>query len=110
MSGPDIPLGQKAVTNAALLFHELATNALKYGALANPTGQVMVECSVEAEDVCIVWREVGVAVNIENVEREGFGSRLTTAAVTALGGSLSRRFTGTGIEIQVTLSRSRICE
>ena len=60
--------------------------------------------------MCVNWREVGVAVDMENVEREGFGSRLTQAAVSALGGSLSRHLTSTGLEIQVTLSRSKICD
>nr|WP_312037287.1 PAS domain S-box protein [Mesorhizobium caraganae] len=110
VAGPDIPLGRTAVTNVALLFHEFATNALKYGALSNPTGQVRVECSLRADDVNITWHEAGGTPGPEEPEREGFGSRLTRATVSALGGSFSRHFTSTGLEIRMTLSQAKLCE
>ncbi|MCO5066472.1 MAG: PAS domain S-box protein [Rhizobiaceae bacterium] len=110
VSGADVPLGQKAVTNIALLFHEFATNALKYGALATSSGQVRAECSLKANDVCIVWYEVGVTPALADVGHEGFGSRLTRAAVSALGGSFSRHITDTGLEIRINLSRTKIAE
>ena len=110
VTGPDVPLGRTGITNIALLFHEFATNALKYGALANPTGQVRVECSHEADEVCLIWHEVGVVSGLEDPEREGFGSRLTRAAIAALGGSFTRHITSAGLEIRIIVSRAKISD
>ena len=107
ITGPDTPLGRTAVTNIALLFHEFATNALKYGALGNPSGQVRVECLHEADDICIIWRETGADPNAKEPQGEGFGSRLTRAAINALGGSFSREFTSGGLEIRLVLPRAK---
>ncbi len=43
MSGPDLPVGERATNNIALVFHELATNAVKYGALSTELGKVAVD-------------------------------------------------------------------
>ena len=40
VGGPDIPLSEDLVTSFALLLHEFATNAAKYGALSVPTGRI----------------------------------------------------------------------
>jgi PAS domain S-box-containing protein len=110
VTGHDVPLGRTAVTNIALLFHEFATNALKYGALSSPSGQVRIECSHRMDDICITWHEVDVTSDFEEPEREGFGSRLTRAAISALRGSFSRNFTSRGLEILLTLPQAKIRE
>jgi PAS domain S-box-containing protein len=102
VTGFDCPLGRNAVTNVALLLHEFSTNALKYGALSNPSGQVRIECFDQGNDVCIVWREAGVVSRVEESAHEGFGSRLARAAIGALSGSFSRDFTEGGLEIRLT--------
>ena len=48
LSGPDVELGENALTSLALVFHELATNAAKYGALSTPQGHVHALWNVEA--------------------------------------------------------------
>ncbi|OWK19951.1 hypothetical protein AJ88_34765 [Mesorhizobium amorphae CCBAU 01583] len=110
VTGPDYPLGRNAVTNVALLIHEFATNALKYGALADPSGQVQIECSDQGDDVYVTWREAGVVSRAGETAREGFGSRLARAAITALNGSFSRHFTGGGLEIRLTVPQAKIRE
>lgn len=110
VTGPDYPLGRNAVTNVALLIHEFATNALKYGALADPSGQVRVECSDQGDDLHVTWREAGVVSRTGESTREGFGSRLVRAAITALNGSFSRHFTGDGLEIRLTVPQAKIRE
>jgi two-component sensor histidine kinase len=40
MRGPDVHLGDHAISSMALIFHELATNASKYGALSAESGRV----------------------------------------------------------------------
>jgi PAS domain S-box-containing protein len=110
VTGPDIPLGRSAVTNIALLLHEFATNALKYGALAEPSGKVQIECSDQEDEVCIIWREAGVLSSAGEPLTEGFGSRLARAAIGTLGGSFSRDFTSRGLEIRLTVPQSKMRE
>jgi two-component sensor histidine kinase len=110
VAGPDVPLGRRAVTHVALLFHEFATNAVKYGALAKPSGQVQIDCSNQRDDFCIIWHEAGVASSAGEFTGEGFGSRLARAAVSALSGSFSRSFTSNGLEIRLTLPQVKIRE
>ncbi|UQR64884.1 PAS domain S-box protein [Bradyrhizobium sp. C-145] len=110
VSGPDIQLGRSAVTNLALLLHEFATNALKYGALVDPCGQVRIECFEREHDFCITWREAGVVSPAGESAREGFGSCLARAATTALNGSFSRDFTSNGLEIRLTVPRAKLRE
>ena len=110
VSGPDIQLGRSAVTNLALLLHEFATNALKYGALADPSGQVRIECFEREHGFCITWREAGVVSHAGESAREGFGSRLARAATTALNGSFSRDFTNNGLEIRLTVPQAKLRE
>ena len=45
VSGPDIPIAGSRVTSFALLLHEFATNAAKYGALSTGQGAVAIDCS-----------------------------------------------------------------
>ena len=45
ISGPDIPIARGSVMSFALLLHEFATNAVKYGALSTSAGAVAIDCS-----------------------------------------------------------------
>jgi PAS domain S-box-containing protein len=70
--------------NFALVIHELATNAAKYGALSAPTGRVTVTWTVELDQdparLRIVWQESGGPL-VRQPERQGFGSRLILNAL-----------------------------
>ncbi|UAK26275.1 HWE histidine kinase domain-containing protein [Sphingomonas nostoxanthinifaciens] len=90
-SGPPIMLPSSMVLGMALALHELATNAVKYGALSSPTGRIDVRWSVQRnvyenddarwEDVlCFSWREAGGPV-VTPPTRQGFGSLLIKRAV-----------------------------
>jgi PAS domain S-box-containing protein len=75
--GPSIFLNAKAAQNFALALHELATNAVKYGALSKPGGQVEVGWDILREDgkdlFSFRWRERG-GPPVEPPQRKGFGS------------------------------------
>ncbi|MEZ5899848.1 MAG: HWE histidine kinase domain-containing protein [Hyphomicrobiaceae bacterium] len=71
--GDDIGLDQRAYSVMALVVHELATNAAKYGSLSNQTGQLAVNWSLNEENLEIVWREEGGPPVFEP-KRKGFGS------------------------------------
>ncbi|QIL02769.1 PAS domain-containing protein [Sphingomonas sinipercae] len=75
LSGPDISVAPDAALSMSLLLHEMATNAVKYGALSTPAGKVRVEWQVEGSHFVLHWKETdGPAV--EAPETTGFGSRL----------------------------------
>jgi two-component sensor histidine kinase len=70
-------LNAKTAQNFALALHELATNAVKYGALSNSVGQVEVSWQVSQEDgkdiFSLRWQERG-GPPVTTPERKGFGS------------------------------------
>ncbi len=60
MLGPDLALRSEAIQSLGLAFHELATNATKYGALSNATGKVVVSWQRSGADgIDLTWREQG---------------------------------------------------
>ena len=81
MQGGPIACGAHAVNALALLFHELATNAAKYGALASEHGHVEVSWRQEEDQILIDWRERGGAPVTRPPERSGFGSTLIARTV-----------------------------
>jgi PAS domain S-box-containing protein len=79
ISGPSLRVPPATALALAMAFHELCTNALKYGALSNETGQVRLEWAV-AEDEAprrlrIRWQEAG-GPPVAPPARKGFGTRL----------------------------------
>lgn len=85
MEGPDVTLEAEQALSMGLILHELATNAVKYGALSNPGeggGWVGVTWSdVDADGmVALDWIETGGPV-VTAPTRSGFGSRLIDTSV-----------------------------
>jgi two-component sensor histidine kinase len=79
VGSPSIRIAGAVAQTLSLLVHELATNAVKYGALSNGTGQVRLSWELvpdgDRQKVTLTWQETGgppVAVPT----RKGFGSRL----------------------------------
>lgn len=75
IEGEDVTIDDRSATPLALAFHELATNAAKYGALSVPAGEVRIAIASRDETVEFDWRERGgppVATEAE----AGFGTRL----------------------------------
>jgi two-component sensor histidine kinase len=77
--GPDITMSPKATLSLSLLLHELATNAIKYGALSVDTGRVALNWRIEASDaqpiLVLSWLERD-GPPARTPTRKGFGSRL----------------------------------
>jgi two-component sensor histidine kinase len=59
VSVPELLVGEASATTLALIVHELATNAIKYGALSKAAGRVDVSCTAHDGEVVIVWTETG---------------------------------------------------
>jgi PAS domain S-box-containing protein len=99
ISGPDVWLAPSAALTMALVFHELATNAVKYGALSSDGGAVDIAWDHDpaAQDLRLQWRESG-GPPVALPTRQGFGSRLIERALAGdLNGLASMDFAPGGL-------------
>lgn len=104
LEGDDMIVDPAAVTPLALVFHELATNATKYGALSAAQGVLHIGFQREDERMRIRWMERGSVPLSPSSERIGFGSRLLSLAVERqLKGAISRSQTPDGLIVELTL-------
>ncbi len=85
LRGEDVQLSRQTATSLALIFHELATNSAKYGALANQ-GSIRLEVCAEDGAVAFDWRESGGPEIGGEPRSSGFGTQLIRASVANLGG------------------------
>lgn len=109
LTGEDLVVSGPAVTHLALLLHEFATNAAKYGALAIPDACVTVYCAQSDEDVQIIWKEDGSFPSEYTPDNEGFGTLLAKTAISgALGGEFRREFTPEGLIITIRIPKDRL--
>ena len=83
VSGSDAPVGVRSATSLALVFHELATNAVKYGALSDPVGTVDIRCEQQDGSFSITWLERGGPAVAGPPARRGFGTRMSERVVSA---------------------------
>ena len=73
--GPDLVIGEHALTSLALVLHELTTNAVKYGALSIGQGLVHVTWQIEAGNLLLRWEERKGPGIEKTPTSEGFGDR-----------------------------------
>lgn len=113
LSGCDIVLRARAVEQFSMIVHELATNAMKYGALSNGEGVVAVEGRAEQIDgvtmFCFVWREAG-GPPVEQPTRKGFGSTILLDATKPLADRVALTYATTGLVYQLDIPLSQILE
>ena len=103
LAGDDIPIDDRAATPLALIFHELATNASKYGALSAADGRVAITAELVGDDYRVVWRETGGPRVTSAPAVEGFGSTLSKVSVEGqLGGTLIREWLPEGLLVTMT--------
>lgn len=99
-SGPVIRVNAKQALAISLAVHELTTNAIKYGALSNATGRVVIEWSIENEKSFVFkWIEIGgPAITVPEPSKRGFGSRLIERMLTNdFGGVAELKFAASGL-------------
>lgn len=111
LSGEDAAIDDRSATPFALLFHELATNAAKYGALSAERGYVDLSISGYSNALWIVWKEHG-GPRIDaapQADRNGFGSQLLElSAVRQLGGKVDRAWDEDGLRVTIVIPRSSL--
>jgi PAS domain S-box-containing protein len=104
ISGPDVAIDDRAATPLALLFHELATNATKYGALSTSAGHVTIAIEHDGKTAAIRWRESGGPGVIAPEGPGGFGTQLVElSAVRQLGGRITRDWRSEGLELTIAV-------
>ena len=104
IDGPAVELGGKATQALALVFHELATNALKYADMANHDNRLDIRWQVAGDGVLTIWWEENLNAAITRQEGSGFGTRLIRSLVTGeLGGDLRRELTENGLRLEITV-------
>jgi PAS domain S-box-containing protein len=109
ITGPCLPIGGNAVTSIALVLHELATNAAKYGALSSPGGYIHIDWSVKKDELLLTWKEHGGPSLDGPAEHEGFGSSLVRRLVTGqFGGQLSYDWKPKGLIIHLSMPVERL--
>ncbi|OJF95062.1 sensor histidine kinase [Pararhizobium antarcticum] len=109
--GPAVKLDTQVSQTLGMALHELATNATKYGALANSKGVVALDWSLTSTQLLIVWRESGADLNPETQApvRKGFGTMVLERMLgMALDAKLERQMHRDGIEWRVTIPRDRL--
>jgi two-component sensor histidine kinase len=103
LDGPLVPCHERAINSVALTFHELATNAAKYGALTSDAGHVDVRWRLEGDDLVVHWSERGGPEIEEPPTTRGFGSRLVENTVTRqFGGTLDYQWRPEGLTVKIT--------
>ena len=109
LRGEDVELRPRAVLTLAMAFHELTTNAAKYGALSAAGGRVEIRWQpVDGErggrrQLKIDWIEEGGPPVVEP-ERRGFGSRLIEGSIAAeLGGQARLDYEPDGLRCEIVI-------
>ncbi len=109
ISGDDLPIGPHAATAMALIVHEFATNAVKYGALSREFGTVSVDCKTVGDRFTIDWRERGGPEVLGAPERRGFGTTLSERVATMqLGAAVTRSWLTEGLSVTLDLPAERL--
>jgi PAS domain S-box-containing protein len=107
--GPDVSLAASSVSSLALIIHEFATNAAKYGALSVPDGRIEIRCFEEGNGFVLLWNERGGPPLDSPPGEEGFGTWLTRATAKGqLNGEISREWAAEGLTIRLSVDRDRL--
>jgi two-component sensor histidine kinase len=107
VNGSRVLLPARMVTPIGLIIHELATNAVKYGALSVETGTVDIRWETAGSEadmqlLTMSWIETGgPAITAETAASGGFGSQMTTLAAGQLGGAIEREWPEAGAVVRL---------
>jgi PAS domain S-box-containing protein len=107
--GDDLTLSSRIITPLALVLNELATNAVKHGALSVSTGTVTLESRREGDQIIIRWNEQGGPIIGAQPDHHGFGTRLSEIAVERqLNGRIQRQWDPAGLSITLILNSASL--
>jgi two-component sensor histidine kinase len=102
LTGPDVQISPNSITGIALVLHELATNAAKYGALKHPDGKLLVSWTM-SDVLDLEWSERGGPA-ASAPSRTGFGGTLTRRTVESqFKGTIKYRWEPHGLDISIRI-------
>lgn len=108
VKGPLVRLSNQAAQTMGLAFHEMATNAAKYGAFARREGRLSVSWTLTPDEIELVWRET-VENPIKGSRERGFGTEVIERMVVGtLDANSERTLHQDGIEYRFTIPRAKI--
>ncbi len=111
VQGPPVMLAAQATQPLSMALHELATNAVKHGALSVPTGRVAVTWDTDAETATLRlhWAETGGPAIPGLPQRRGFGTRVMRGTIVdQLGGRHDCRWPASGLACDIILPATRV--
>jgi len=110
IEGPELRLSREAAQGIGMAMHELATNAIKHGALSNEHGRITIAWTCDDNVFSIFWQEHGGPA-VEPPTRRGFGNTvLTTLAEAAVSGHVSMNYNPDGLRWELTCSACNALE
>ena len=109
IAGDDVEIDRSGATALALIVHELATNAMKYGALSNDWARSPSPARRRGSATCLTWRECGGPAINAAPGKAGFGTTMADMAIAGqLGGTLERDWSAEGLCVRLDLPRQRL--
>jgi PAS domain S-box-containing protein len=108
VKGPNVTLSPPAAQTVALTFHELTTNAAKYGALGATSGHLEVSWEIKDENLVVYWREFdGPKIQIPSYQ--GFGTKIINESVIRqLGGKVAYDWASDGLRCVLSIPSDKI--
>lgn len=106
VEGAHVSVGENTTNDLALIFHELATNAAKYGSLSRD-GKVAVSWTCDDAILTVDWTETGGPLTTPP-SRKGFGTMLVGSTIAGLGGSVDYDWRAQGLAAKVKLPLDRL--
>ncbi|MET0257736.1 MAG: sensor histidine kinase, partial [Methylobacterium sp.] len=108
VEGPSIPLTPRAAIALAMVFHELASNAVKYGGLSQAGGGLSIRWELTGDRLVFHWSETGLTADATE-PRPGFGMRMLERIVTGeLEGNLMVDFGGDRLNWRFDIKRAEV--
>ena len=109
LTGDDASIGRDMITSLSLVLNELATNAVKYGAIKDATGEIAIHLTRTADRLLIDWTETGLAVAPSDGTAPGFGTMLLNRTVRAqLAGAIEREWLADGLKVHLSIPLNRL--
>jgi two-component sensor histidine kinase len=99
--GSSLHIPPKLAVSLGLMFHELATNAAKYGALSTPSGFLQISWRMVGDRLSVVWDENN-GPPVGTPEKTGFGTRLLASALTPFDGQVKTDYLAAGLHCMVS--------
>jgi two-component sensor histidine kinase len=98
-------ISQRYATPLALVVHELATNAMKYGALSSAGGRIAIQWSTTEGQGSLCWREYGAPHTLQSVGPSGFGSSMINRILASVDSRIEHNWNEDGLTARIMLGQ-----